>query len=153
MSNHSEDINKYLNYREKIYYTANYDVLAVNKKDNTITVPCNMSGNTNGYNLCVSRFAYCEDIFKKDCRFLWEQYTIASFDYSLLYREGQIDFTGLYPDGNDLEQSTGVSTNKVQVFNVDSGSGLYKNIHKVLIDFRKPVRVIYFVGWSDFAPK
>ena len=147
MCSHPEDINKYLNYREKVYYTGNYDIAAITNNGDTNTVPCNISANINGYNLCVSRFAYCEDVFKKDVKFMWEQFTIASFDYSLLYREGQIVFTSLYPDTGTL----GVSANNLQVFNVDSGTGLYKNIHKIVIDFRKPVRTIYFIGYKDFA--
>ena len=149
MSTNSEDVNKFLNYREKVYYTGNYDVLLVKNNADVNSVPCNITANLNGYNLLTSRFAYVEDKLKPDLKLLWEQCTIGSWDVTLLYIEGQLNFTSLYPDSGDL----GVTTNNAQVFNVTSGTGIYKNIHKVIIDYRKPVRNIYFIGYSDFAPK
>ncbi len=147
MCNHPEDINKYLNYREKVYYTGNYDITAATTSGDTNTVPCNISRNINGYNLCPIRFAYVKDVFKPDWTFLWEQYSITSWDFSLLYKIGQIDFSGTYLDSGSL----GVTTESIQVFAVGAANGIYKNIHKIIIDFRAAVRNIYFVGYTDFA--
>ncbi len=134
---------------QQIKFVGSYDVTKRNIQNNgiTSTVPTDISVNPAGYNLREVQSFKLNDLNLPDINFLNETYSITSWKLIPLTPLnkilGEINFTGLYDNGN---QSGTVTGNSVQKFNVNSSSGIYLGITNVIIDFTNNPRVVYFIG-------
>jgi hypothetical protein len=134
---------------QQILFIGFYDVADRNIQNNglTSTLSMNICTNPSGYNLRVVIAYKVNDIKIPEVNFLQETYAITSWDSVPVISTGkiigEINFTGLYDNGN----SSGTITAKsAQKFNVNSSNGIYEDASNVIIDFTNPVRVVYFIG-------
>jgi hypothetical protein len=137
---HSKDIKKYICNDEYIEFIGYYDIQHGNVENNIHTSSCNIIKNNEGYNIKTTQFYCVEDNQKK---FINETYNITSYSKTCECQVelekvcGMISFCGLYENENKK---------KPMKFNVNSSSGIYKNVVSVVIDFSENIRKIYFLG-------
>jgi hypothetical protein len=133
---------------QKVFFVGSYNVADRNIQNNgiTSTLPMNISVNSNGYNLRVVQSFKINDLNIPEVNFLDENYSVTSYDtLSFVVPNkiiGQINFCGLY-ENNSKDT---ITNNSIQIFNVNSSSGIYSNITNVIIDFSNPIRIAYFIG-------
>ena len=137
--------------KQKILFVGSYDISNRNIQNLgiTSTLSAEIALYPDGFNLRVVQSFSVNDKNLPNINFLNETYSITSWNavplIPLSKIIGEINFTGLYDNGN---ASGTITANSVQKFNVNSSSGIYSDITDVIIDFSKPLgfRVLYFVG-------
>ena len=65
-------------------------------------------------------------------------YSIETFCFEYKQYFGKIEFSGVYQNFNPCVN--------IQEFYVDSSTGMFLNLEKVIIDYREPIAKIYFIG-------
>jgi len=135
-------IKRLLSKCEHVSFKGTYDVATRNSENDgrTSTTPAYVSKNKKGFNLRIVRSDYVTEKGKTD-KYLNETYTLTSYDEDRKCKKGEIVWEGTYPDIG----SSGISSSSVQRFNVLGGSGIYKDVCAVIIDFSNPIRKIYFI--------
>lgn len=76
--------------------------------------------------------------------FITEVYNLATYTSNLEKREGLLVWTGTYPN---ITSGPGITIASIQPFEIETKSGIYTEVIKVIIDFRQPtIRTLYFIG-------
>ena len=132
----------FLRCNEVILFTGTYDTANRNVTANISTLPCNIEANPEGFNIRTAQYYYTNEKGSSE-QFLLETYDLSSYKSDLKTKVGEIVWNGLYPDPSSQQ---GITTGGIQRFVVFGKSGIYKNVITVVIDFKSPIRTIYFLG-------
>ena len=138
----SQDILDVLSHSERVLFTGWYNLSDRNLQCNVSTIPMTLDINLCGYNVLVDIYTPNQDKSKPPVQLTLRNETISSFD-STNVRIGQISTVNVYIEPRNTANVTNPS---IQVFDVQSASGIYKNVKKVIIDYRLEPRYVYFVG-------
>jgi hypothetical protein len=132
----------HLNDSEKVLFTGTYNINDQVNNGITYTLLPVIDINKNGYNPFIGNYYNITDKSHSSHNLLLEYNNISSYLSDLKTKIGQIQFTGL-----DINKTTNnVASVKLREFDVNSCSGIYANVSKVIIDNRKTKRVILFIG-------
>ena len=124
------NLKKFINYSEQILFTGIYDITRKVVDENTVTIPMDIDANSNGYNVLSDVYYSIQDNLVQPNVFLNETITIKSYNNDLTIISGQIQFIGLYPNANSY-----ITSSTFQVYDVNSSSGIYDKVTKVIIDY------------------
>jgi len=131
-----------LDISETVLFTGTYNINDQINNGITYTLSPVISKNPNGYNPFIGNYYNTTDKSHSSNNLLLEYNNISSYLSDYKTKIGQIQFTGL-----DINKSKNDKASvKFRVFDVNSSSGIYANITKVIIDNRKINRVISFIG-------
>jgi len=126
---------------EIVLFTGNYNINDQHIDKVTYLLLPEIGANKNGYNAFIGNYYNVNDS-KNSQNLLLEYNNISSYLPDMKTKIGQIQFTGL--DINKTKKN--VASVKLRAFDINSSSGIYVNVTKVVIDNYKPRRIIYFIG-------
>ena len=126
---------------EVVLFTGNYNINDQHIDNITYLLLPEIDANRNGYNAFIGNYYNVNDS-KNSRNLLLEYNNITSYLPDMKTKIGQIQFTGL--DMNKTKKN--VASVKLRAFDVNSSSGIYANVTKVVINNYKPRRIIYFIG-------
>ncbi len=141
------EIDYYLSDCDRILFEGKYNLKDVTDKDGFLeTIPCEISINKHGYNPMIVEYYTVNDKTQANLQLLDETYTLSSYKKEcnqIKYdsKVGQITWTGFYPNSS----TNGDTTSDFEQLTVLGGSGIYSKVTKVIIDYRKEIRKIYFI--------
>lgn len=149
------EINKHLDCcKEKVLFTANYAVnefggaTTPNSNGEFVPVKVNLPELDNSYSIIGNVFFNGFTKLPGAPEFISEVYNLATYTSNLTEREGLLVWTGTYPN---ITIGPGITSPSIQSFDVETKSGIYSKVTRVLIDFRKPIlRTVYFIGINGF---
>ena len=127
---------------EIVLFTGTYNINDQINNGVTYTILPKIQANPNGYNTFVGNYYNTNDGVHPQIKLLLEYNNIASYLSDYKTKIGQIQFTGL--DINAT--SNNVASVGFRVLSVNSASGIYEKVVKVIIDNRKLRRIVYFLG-------
>ncbi len=142
-------IDEYLNKCEKILFTGNYNKTTlklypeISKRMESVEI--------NFPTLGAKGFSYIQFSCMSDAagqnKFVDLVFDIALYNNNLSTGEkiGQISIINIQRD-NQAECDLLRSGPVVKVFDINSQSGYFKNVTRVILDLRQPERVFYFIG-------
>lgn len=127
---------------ETVLFNGTYNINEQIINGVTFTIFPIIESNPNGYNAFVGNYYNTKDKLNSSNNWLLENNNISSYLSDHETKIGQIQFTGL--DIN--ESNNNVASVEFRVFDVNSSSGIYGNVTKVIIDNRNIIRIISFIG-------
>lgn len=129
---------------EKILFTGSYDInnrfIVSDATTTTTTLVMNISINPMGYNPRINVLNPVQDSQLPPTSLLNETMTISSYSSDQKTPFGMIQFTNFYPNEGILTTSPLIS------YDTTTKSGIYAHVLRVVIDFSKDVRLVYFIG-------
>ena len=142
------EIDYYLSDCDRILFEGKYNLKDIINKDFYLeTVPIEISINKHGNNIIIDEYYYVNDKTQDNLQLLDETFTLSSYKKECNQKNydnkiGQITWAGFYPE----DSTNGVTTRDFEPYTVLGGSGIYSKVTKVIIDFRKDIRNVYFIG-------
>ncbi len=139
-------INDFIKPNEEIKYIATYDVTQsvrnpTNDRYNGSTGKITQVAGLCGFSFINNLYNANDTGIPGSSRYLFEIYSLASISENQEYL-GNCVWQSSYPNIQRLGQ-TGYP---IFEFGVSSGTGIYENISKVVINFTNQIRVIYLIG-------
>ncbi len=116
---------EYINTREYIMFEGAFEKSDLESGDKTRS-PCYL----------FNKMLDCFIDLKKDSNKYNYSIEVFCFEYKQYF--GKIEFSGIYQDFNPCVN--------IQEFYVDSSTGMFLNLEKVIIDYRNPIAKLYFIG-------
>lgn len=126
----------FLNCDEFICIEGTYNVTETSRIPNLSTLLMKIDKNPLGINIRTDNFY----VVSEPLDLLLETFSINSYDLEKK-SIGEIQFTSFYK--NDTGSS--ISQAGIYLYNVNSSSGIYKKVHKVIIDTNNTIRRVYFI--------
>ncbi len=141
---HSYPVDYLLDCCEKVLFTGSYNTKNNKRKEDETTIlktlNMNISINTNGYNPRLVIEYDVEDDLLPPNKLANETFNITSFSKPLNKEIGAIQFTSFYQESKLLNDKYGI-------FNVNSKSGIYSKVKKVIVLLKEQgEREVYFIG-------
>ena len=124
----------------KVLFTGTYDITSATSTINTLAAPFNLKHH-NTDSIMNDFFYYTSLKNEPTNKYLNDNFTFSSSD-KCGKNIGEIRCSALYQDTG----TGGISVPQVITNCVLGGSGIYKNVTSVIIDFRNPIRKVYFLG-------
>lgn len=149
-----DQIEKLLNCAEYILFTGEYNISergsSIQKSTGSfVPASINLCELKNSYNIIANEYFNGSSNLINSPEFISETYNLVSYQPDPLYssgfgkKYGLLVWTGTYPNAKTPNENTLPS---VHSFDVTTQSGIYSDVKKVIIDFRDPIRKMYFIG-------
>lgn len=135
---------------EKIHFTCTYTINDIqlqegsNKVFGYLSIVVHLSVNSNNLNMFNVSFFNSTTVASGSP-------TITTYNANLLSVDKQNNSIGAISLASTslTGGSGGISPPSIEIYNVLGKNGIYKNITKVIADFRQDTRVFYFIGKND----